>query len=274
MENKLIKEKQNMTYLLWAKIRNSSGTAGSFLKSYSTVGNKKIYYKLSDYDNVNGIVGHECVNELIVDRLLTLLGIEHLSYSLIHADVKINGKVYETYLCASEDFKNKGESKIALDAYFEAEKYESESVLEFCIRNGWEEYIYEMLVVDFLILNRDRHGANIEVLRNSKKKTLRIAPLFDHGISLLSRCRTDEEIANYDVMDDKPVQCYVGSRSAKDNLDIIPKDMLPNLNKIKASDKAIVMEGLDGVISKTLQDKIWNMIYCRWCYYEDFCNKK
>lgn len=274
MKNQLIKEKQNMTYLHWAKIRNSSGTAGSFLKSYSTVGDKKIYYKLSDYDNVKGIVGHECVNELIADRLLALLGIEHLSYSLIHADVKINGKIFETYLCASEDFKNRGESKIALDAYFEAEKYDSESALEFCIRNGWEEYIYEMLVVDFLILNRDRHGANIEVLRNAKKKTLRIAPLFDHGISLLSRCRTDEEITNYDIMEDKPVQCYIGSRSTKENLEIIPKDKLPKLNRLKSTDKEVVMEGLDGIISDTLQDKIWDMIYSRWCYYEDFCNKK
>lgn len=30
----------------------------SFLKSYSIVGDKKIYYKLSDYDTVKGIVGH------------------------------------------------------------------------------------------------------------------------------------------------------------------------------------------------------------------------
>ncbi len=274
MKNQLIKEKQNMTYLQWAKIRSSSGTAGSFLKSYSEIGDKKIYYKLSDYDNVKGIVGHECVNELITDRLLTLLGIEHLSYSLIYADVEINGKIYETYLCASEDFKKKGESKIALDAYYEAEKLEDESPLDFCIRHGWEEYIYKMLVVDFLILNRDRHGANIEVLRNSKKKTLRIAHLFDHGISLLSRCRTTDEIENYDVMEDKPVQCYIGSRSTKENLELIPEDKLPELNKLKANDKATIMSGLDGVISDTLQDKIWNMIYSRWCYYEDFCNKK
>ena len=33
---------------------------------------------------------------------------------------------------------------------------------------GWEDYVYQMLIVDYLILNRDRHGANIEVLRNSE----------------------------------------------------------------------------------------------------------
>lgn len=274
MKNQLIKEKQNMTYLHWAKIRNSSGTAGSFLKSYSEIGGVKTYYKLSDYDSVKGIVGHECVNELIADRLLTILGIEHLSYSLIHADVEIDGKKYETYLCASEDFKKSGESKISLDAYYQAEKNGDETPIQFCIRNGWENYIYEMLVVDFLILNRDRHGANIEVLRNSKKKTMRIAPLFDHGLSLLSRCRNIEEIENYDVMEDKAVQCYVGSRSTEDNLKLIPKDKLPVLNTLKPTDKNIIMDGLNGIIPDILQNKIWDMIYKRWCYYEDFCNQK
>lgn len=75
-------------------------------------------------------------------------------------------------------------------------------------------------------------------------------------------------------MEDKPVQCYIGSRSTKENLELIPKDKLPKLNKLRATDKSVVMEGLDGIISNVLQDKIWDMIYSRWCYYEDFCNKK
>ena len=274
MNTKLILDKQDMTYLDWAKIRNSSGTAGSFLKSYSELGSRKTYYKLSDYDSYKGVIGHECVNELIVDRLLDVLGIEHLNYSLIHADVKVDSDITETYLCASEDFKQKGESKIALDAFYDSEKNKDESPLEFCIRMGWEKYIYEMLVVDFLILNRDRHGANIEVLRNEKKKTIRLAPLFDHGISLLSRCRTKKELSAYDVMEDRPVQCFVGSRSAKDNLELITEDKFPKLNTLTESHKEIIMEGLDEVISEPLRNKIWEMIWKRWCYYEDFCNKK
>lgn len=73
MDSQLILEKQDMTYLSWSKIRHSSGTAGSFLKSYSELDGKKIYYKLSNYDSVKGVIGHESVNELIVDRLLTIL---------------------------------------------------------------------------------------------------------------------------------------------------------------------------------------------------------
>ena len=272
--NRVIREKQDMTHLSWSKIRNSSGTAGSFLKAYSMLGGKKTYYKLSNFDKVNGVVGHECVNEIIVDRLLDILGIPHLHYKLIHADVVIDGKTHEVYLCASEDFKQRGETKLALDAYWEAEHAKNESAMDFCIRNGWEDYIYQMLVVDFLILNRDRHGANIEVLRNSRKKTIHLAPLFDHGLSLLFSCTDDAAATKYDVMADKRVNNYIGSGYTWENLKLIPKEKLPKLNVLKESDKSVLMHGLDGIISQTLQDKIWEMIWKRWCAYEDFCNSR
>lgn len=270
--NRILRDKQDMTHLSWSKIRNSSGTAGSFLKAYSMLGGKKTYYKLSNYDKTKGVVGHECVNEIIVDRLLDILGIPHLHYQLIHADVMIDGKPQEVYLCASEDFKQKGESKLALDVYWEIERTENESALDFCIRNGWEEYVYQMMVVDFLILNRDRHGANIEVLRNSRKKTIHLAPLFDHGLSLLFSCTDDSIVTEYDVMADKRVNNFIGSGSTWENVNSIPKEKLPQLHALKETDRDVLMNGLDGIISQTLQDKIWEMIWKRWCAYEDLCH--
>lgn len=53
----VIGNKQDMTFLSWSKIRNSSGTAGSFLKAYSELEGRKVYYKLSNYDSVRGVVG-------------------------------------------------------------------------------------------------------------------------------------------------------------------------------------------------------------------------
>ena len=274
MENQIISEKQDLTWLSWSKIRNSSGTAGSFLKAYSNLGGEKIYYKLSNYDVFYGIVGHECINEIIVDRLLTILGIEHLNYQLINADIIVGDSLCNTWLCASRDFKKYGESKIALDAYYQVERLVNEKPLDFCIRKGWKDYIWQMLVVDYLILNRDRHGANIEVLRNSQKKTIRLAPLFDHGLSLIFNCHNEEEVNKVDILEDKPVQCFVGSRSSFENLKLIPKDEHPKLNPLHESDKAILLDGLDFALSKSLQDKIWEMIWKRWCIYEDFCDKR
>lgn len=146
--------------------------------------------------------------------------------------------------------------------------------MQFCERNGWSEFIYQMLVVDYLILNRDRHGANIEVLRNSKKKTIRLAPLFDHGLSFLFRCETPEQISAFDVMADTKVQSYVASQSARENLNLIPYDHFPAFHPLKETDRAILMEGLDNAIPALLQDRIWEMIWRRWQVYEDLRNQR
>ena len=271
--NQIIHELQDMTHLSWAKTRNSSGTAGSFLKAYEDGVDGKTYFKLSSYNAWKGIVGHECVNEIIVDRLLSILGISHLPYQLIHAKILIDQKEYETWLCASKDFKQRGESKIALDAYYQAVSLPNESPMDFCIRNGWESTVYEMLVVDYLILNRDRHGANMEVLRNQRKKTIRLAPLFDHGLSLLSRCESTEAMLREDVMADKPVQCFVGSRSSWENLRLIPRDQRPPLHPLTENDRAILLEGLSEALDQQWLDRIWEMIWKRWQAYEDLCNQ-
>ena len=200
---------------------------------------------------------------------------EHLHYQLIHALVTLNGNTEEVWLCASEDFKKTGESKIALDAYYQAEQLDaSETPLQFCIRNGWEDYIYTMLVIDFLILNRDRHGANIEVLRNRRRKTIRLAPLFDHGLSFVFRCETEEALAKEDVLSDKPVQCYVGSRSTWENLRLIPADKHPKLNTLQETDKDFIMAELENILPKAWQDKIWDMIWRRWQAYENLRNQR
>ena len=264
----IVTELQDLTYLSWAKARQSSGTAGSFLKSYDDVGERKTYYKISDYQTGKGIVGHECINEIVADRLLEILGIPHLSYRLIHAKVMIDGRTHETWLNASEDFKAPGESKIALDTHYELEKRDGETPLDFCLRMGWGHYLWQMLVVDYLILNRDRHGANIEVLRNPRARTLRLAPLFDHGLSLLFRARTPEEIAAFDVMADLPVQSFVGTTSARENLALIPANEFPQLGCLYPEDRQALFNGLEATTTSQWRDAVWSMIWQRWCTLE------
>ncbi len=268
----IIHEKQDLTYLSWSKIHHSSGPAGSFLKAYSDLDGQKTYYKLSNYDAFRGVIGHECVNELIVDRLLDILGVEHLHYQLIHAEVCIDSRVHDTWVCASKDFKHKGESKLALDAYYQAERDRNESPLDFCIRCGWGRYIFEMLAVDYLILNRDRHGANIEVLRDVNARTIRLAPLFDHGLSLMFNCHDDKSIDSFDVMKDGPVQSFVGSRSTWENLKLIA--VPPAFHPLQEDHRDVLLEGLEDVLPRRWLDKIWEMLWKRWCVYEGFCDSR
>lgn len=269
MKTRIIKEKQDLTYLQWSHIRSSSGTAGTFLKSESTLNRVKKYYKLSNFDPIKGVIGHECINEIIVDRLLTILGVEHLSYELINADIEIEDKIYSTYLCASEDFKKRGESKIALDDYYRTNAEKGESHYDFCVRKGWKEYIDRMIAIDYLILNRDRHGANIEVLRNARAHTLRIAPLFDHGLSLLYSCISDEEAEKFDIMEDKRCQNFIGGYSCYENLEFIKDNNNIFANKLQVTDKDVIFEGLENILSDIFIDKIWNMIFERYKIYEN-----
>lgn len=266
---KIIKEKQNLTYLNWSHLRNSSGTAGNFLKSEDIVEGKKRYFKLSNFDPEQGVVGHECVNEIIVDRLLAILRVEHLDYELINAEIEIDGKNYHTYVCASYDFKDRGESKIALDDYYRVNAAQGELPYDFCVRMGWQDHIDTMLAVDYIILNRDRHGANIEVLRNARAHTLRIAPLFDHGLSLLFSCLTDDEAEKFDIMEDKRCQNFIGGYSCYGNLELIADRGKVFGGTLKETDRQILFKGLDDVISPVLAGKIWDMIFTRYKAYEN-----
>lgn len=261
----ILNELQDMRYLNWTKSRKSSGTAGSFLKAYDDSGSVKRYYKLSDYDPVHGIIGHECINEIIVQRLLRLLNIEHLEYRLLHALILLDGKEYETWLCESDDYKERGESKIALEDYYALEKAAGQAPLDFCIEKGWSNYIFRMLIIDYLILNRDRHGANIEVLRSARKKSIRLAPLFDHGLSLVCRCHSEDELKRFDVMEDRRVQSFIGSGSTKENLKLVPKKIIRSLPKLSEADIDSLFEGLDTIISDRHRKIIRKMLLERWC---------
>jgi len=271
----IILEKQDMRYLDWAARKMSPGTPGCFLKAYEEASGRRMYYKLSNYDSYRGVFGHESVNELIVSRLMDVLGIPHVAYQLVHALVLIDGKELETWISVSENFRKETEEKIAFDMYYDLNKGAEESPLEFAKRQGWERYIYQMLIVDFLVANRDRHGSNLEVLRNLEDGSVRMAPLFDQGVSLLfSTYGEEKRIEKADVMEDFPVNNYIGAKSLEFNLSLIPKEFDMKITSLKEADKTYIFNDLKTVISQTHIEKLWEMIWKRWCYFETVCNQK
>ena len=160
-----------------------------------------------------------------------------------------------------------------MDSFYDSNKLPDESPLDFCIRYGWAEYIHQMLLVDYLILNRDRHGANIEVLINRYRKTVQLAPLFDHGVSFYCRSLDDTSLAKEDPMADKPVQCFVGSRSAWDNLHLIPQGQYPRVRLLKETDRAVLLADLEDTVSSYRLERTWEMIWRRWQAYENLRNQ-
>ena len=156
----------------WTKIAGSVASDGVYLKAEMTIDGKNHYLKLSNYDIYRGIFGHESVNELIAYRLGELLGFNVAKGYLKKALVKVESSVYEAYVYISESFKS-NESRVSFEDYYKFKRLsEKESPLEFSKRQSWAEAIYMMFVFDYLIINRDRHGANLEVLKNANISTL------------------------------------------------------------------------------------------------------
>ncbi|MBQ9984272.1 MAG: hypothetical protein IJP29_06745 [Lachnospiraceae bacterium] len=239
----------DLTHLSWTISRHSSGTAGSFLKSYEEIGGIKYYYKMSNFDTVKGVYGHESINEIVAGNIADLLGIPHLHYDLLHANVKVNDTVYETWLTRSADFKAGGEHKLTFETYYEVNRNENDDVWSFIVEKEVQEYFYQVFLLDYIICNRDRHGANIEVLE--KNGEYRLAPVFDNGLSLMFSCYNNGmEMEKFDYLKDGPVNNYVGSVSLQDNLKKVPVEMIEQIKKIQWNEQRI-LKGLEVVMSDT-----------------------
>lgn len=259
--------------LRWTKTRQSLGIPGSLLKAYESIDKRKIYYKLSSFDSVSKFIGHEAINEVVVSRFLDVLNVEHVKYDLIYGLILLDGKEYKTYLCVSDDYKKEGESKIAIDTYIELNNDSNIDRLSFMKKIGYIDYIYMIFIIDFLIINRDRHGANIELIK-SKNSKLRISPLFDHGLSLLFSCSNDEEYKKFNPLGDVKVNNYFGSSSLFENLKLIPKKYLFKINELTNSDLDYIFKDIDLIMSKTWVSSVKNILKRRIKYYENFRNNK
>ena len=129
-----------------------------------------------------------------------------------------------------------------------------------------------MMAVDYLICNRDRHGANIEIIVDENDDA-RPAPLFDHGVSLLFSCyQSLEEIQKFDVLADRPVQSFIGSRSLEYNLQFLPKDQRLFEGELQETDRIMLLKDLDMVLPEEHLEKIWEMIWRRWKRYVQICD--
>lgn len=86
------------------------------------------------------------------------MNIPHVSYRLIHAKMNLNHTEITGWISASDDFRRENEDKLAFDMYYDLEKENGESPLDFALRNGWAQFVYQMFCIDYIVANRDRHG--------------------------------------------------------------------------------------------------------------------
>lgn len=260
----------DLTGLSWGLSRKSSGTAGSFLKAYEEENGKKYYYKMSNFDTVRGVFGHECINEMVAQNIADMLGIEHLRYDLLHAEVVIDGEKISTWLTRSENFRLPGEHKMTFETFYELNHVEGETPLQFALKYG--DYFHKMFLLDYLICNRDRHGANVEVLVS--RESVRFAPLFDNGLSFVFSCYGDgKAMKEFDMLKTGPVNNFIGSMDLAKNLEYVPVELLRKVREVHTSPDALFkgLEQAGNAVPEEYWEVVAEMIERRCRYVAEIC---
>ena len=214
----------DLSHLKWDNFKQNSPVSDGTLPKCQ---DGDMYYKLSSGDDYSGFYGHESLNECIVSDILDGLNIPHVKYSGSMAKVTVWDKPYETFACWSKEFKKPDERSQSFEKFYQSECLKGEDTFDFCKRLGFEEYALLCFVVDYLIINRDRHGANIEVL--TCNEGVRLTPLFDHGLSLIAPLTNrDSDIGMFDAMLPREVNNFIGSKFLEVNLQNIQSPIMVN----------------------------------------------
>ena len=133
----------------------------------------------------SGAIQQEPYNEVIASKIMERLDVPHVKYSLIMEEE------YPYSIC--EDFITPQTELISAWYVMQTEKKPNhisvyQHYVNCCEKLGIpkiKESLDQMMVVDYLIANEDRHQNNFGVIRDVKKLNfIGAAPLFDSGTSL------------------------------------------------------------------------------------------
>lgn len=133
----------------------------------------------------SGATWQEPYNEVFASTICERLGIPHIPYTLIFQED------YPYSVC--ENFVTPSTELISAWYVMQVEKKENhisihQHYLNCCNRLGIpnvEDSLNKMMVLDYLILNEDRHQNNFGVIRNAETlEWIGAAPIFDSGTSL------------------------------------------------------------------------------------------
>ena len=135
--------------------------------------------------------GFEPYSEYFVSQLENALGIEHIEYDL---------DSYHDRIVSTCKLITSKEVSMIPSAYYFRNCSELPEYLDIADKLGAGDKLRDMLVLDALTCNYDRHLNNIQFLVDSDTyEIISLAPVFDNGMGLCSHCKneTAEDFIEY-----------------------------------------------------------------------------
>lgn len=133
--------------------------------------------------------GFEPYSEKLASDLLDTAKVDHVPYEV----VMHNGKL----ACKCPIFTSEDVGFVPAHRFFSG-AFSVEEMLQFCAEHGSEEFFREMIVMDAVCANTDRHSGNYGFLVNNVTgEILRMAPLFDHNMACLPLMMESDNLKHY-----------------------------------------------------------------------------
>lgn len=99
--------------------------------------------------------------------------------------------------------------------------------------------------------------------------------MFDHGLSFLFSCYDNlESIQKFNVLEDRVVNNFIGSKSLEYNLHLIPKGISLFPGELREEHEKELLNGLDQILPNIHLKKIWEMLWRRWNKYVEIRDQK
>ena len=166
---------------------------GSLRKKWIISGNIRCLLKGSHYDEMQ-----EPFNEVIASEIMKLFGIEHVEYGLVRN--KSNNMPLSVCNCMVDKDTEYITAQFVKDTELKENRNEYDRFIQICEKNGIKnvkEKINDMIIIDYIIGNTDRHTGNFGIIRDADTlEWKKIAPIFDSGNSLCHNTNKIENIEN------------------------------------------------------------------------------
>lgn len=260
-------EEVDLTWAGWAS-EQAASAAGELPKTTAVADGVTYYYKASSYDPELGLYGVEAQNELVVSRVLDCLGVPHARYELYNARFSVGECELHGWVSRAASYIRPGDERISLGSFCMAHGIDNGmDALRACKAAGLWKGMCQMAVVDYLVANRDRHSSNVELLL-AADGTLRLAPLFDFGLSFVAPyAKRPEDIASFDPLRRLPANNAIGMTILDENLRLVDLDVIPGA--LDARKIGCILGDLEGVLPREHLEKTAEMLERRWERYEE-----
>lgn len=162
-------------------------TSGSFAKCWIREKGQISLLKRGSSGYAN--TGFEPYSEKLASDLLEAADIDHVPYEVVS---------YRGSLASQCPLFTSEEVGFVSAHRFFSGPFGVEEMLQFCQEHGAEESFREMIVMDAIMANVDRHSGNYGFLvDNQTGEVLRMAPLFDHNMAYLPMMMESDDFNEY-----------------------------------------------------------------------------